>query len=80
MIFITDPKKIKLENDFRGVTPVQVSNRFQAGYSDFSVTIQEGYKLNLTLIIGGQKRQINLSLKEKSRIQTRATEKTISYY
>ena len=56
MIFITDPKKIKLENDFRGVTPVQVSNRFQAGYSDFSVTIQEGYKLNLTLIIGGNKK------------------------
>lgn len=44
VIFISDPKKIKLENEFRGVTngvtPVQVSNRFQAGCSDFSVTIQ----------------------------------------
>merc|ERR1712131_172304 len=38
LIFITDPKKLKLENDFHsvtnGVTPVQVSNRFQAGCSD----------------------------------------------
>ena len=82
LIFITDPKKIKLENDFRGVTPVQVSNRFQAGYSDFSVTIQEGYKLNLTLISWSKtKRQINLFPKEKSRIQTRSkSEKTISGY
>ena len=58
MIFISDPKKIKLENEFRGegVTPVQVSNRFQAGCSDFSVTIQEGYKLNLTLIMEQNKK------------------------
>ena len=86
VIFISDPKKIKLENEFRavtnGVTPVQVSNRFQAGCSDFSVTIQEGYKLNLTLISWSKtKRQINLFPKEKSRIQTRSkSEKTISGY
>ena len=83
MIFISDSKKIKLEKEFRGVdvTPVQVSNRFQAGCSDFSVTIQEGYKLNLTLISWSKtKRQINLFPKEKSRIQIRSSEKTISGY
>merc|ERR1712131_530247 len=51
LIFITDPKKLKLENDFHsvtnGVTPVQVSNRFQAGCSDFSITIQRKAEFRL---------------------------------